>query len=147
MLMQADFYQLTRDPAEKILPVLAAKIFDDAGRLLVVSSDNAQLTALSSALWDYKKTYFLANDIAGNGDDANQPILLSNDPSPINGARFIALADGVWRDEALSFERAFYLFPPEQTDNARAAWRSIGDNDEVTRNYWRQDGGRWVKGP
>jgi DNA polymerase-3 subunit chi len=41
--MQVDFYQLTRDPAEKILPVIAQRVLDDHGRLLIVSDDRAQL--------------------------------------------------------------------------------------------------------
>ena len=147
--MQVDFYQLTRDPAEKILPALAAKIFADGGRLLVVSADNAQLKQISAALWGYKTESFLAHAISDQDaqDDALQPILLATTTDPANRARFIAMTDGEWRDEALGFDRAFYLFPPERTDDARAAWRKLGEREDVTRNYWRQDGGRWVQGP
>ncbi len=146
--MQVDFYQLTRDPAEKILTMLAQKVLGDGGRLLAVSSDEVQLTAISAALWNAKPESFLANAIADGGEgDAGQPILLSFEPEASNGARFIALADGEWRDEALEFDRAFYLFPPNSTDNARTAWRSLGDRDDVLRKYWKQDGGRWVEGP
>jgi DNA polymerase III subunit chi len=146
--MQVDFYQLTRDPAEKILPALASKVLADGGRLLVVSGDEAQLVSLSAALWAYKPESFLANGIAGGGaDDALQPILLSHEAEPANCAKLIALADGQWRDAALDFDRAFYLFPPDHTDDARAAWRMLGEQEAVKRNYWRQDGGRWIQGP
>lgn len=146
--MQVDFYQLTRDPAEKILPAVASKVLVDGGRLLVVSGDKAQLAALSSALWSYKPESFLANRVAdGGADDALQPILLSHETEPANSAKLIALADGQWRDAALEFDRAFYLFPPDHTDDARAAWRMLGEREAVKRNYWRQDGGRWVQGP
>jgi DNA polymerase III subunit chi len=146
--MQVDFYQLTRDPAEKILPALAAKILSDKGRLLVVSSNAGQLETLSSALWHAKPDSFLANAAADDSEaDGVQPILLSQTCKAANDARFIALADGEWRDSAHSFERVFYLFPPERTDDARAAWRALGDQDDVIRHYWRQDGGRWIQGP
>jgi DNA polymerase III subunit chi len=146
--MQVDFYQLTRDPAEKILPALAAKLLGEDARLLVVSNDAKQLTDVSAALWTQKADSFLAHAIADGGQgDAAQPILLSNAADATNGAKNIALADGVWRDEALGFDRAFYLFPPERTDDARAAWRALGDNEGVERRYWRQDGGKWVQGP
>jgi DNA polymerase III subunit chi len=146
--MQVDFYQLTRDPVETILPVLASKILTDGGRLLVVSKDKSQLETLSAALWTVKGDAFLANALAsGDAADVNQPILLSTAIDPANGARFIALADGIWRDEVLSFERAFYLFPPERTEDARTAWRKLGDDENIACNYWRQDGGKWVKGP
>ncbi len=146
--MQVDFYQLTRDPAEKILPALAAKILGDDARLLVVSDSKPQLETISDALWTVKGEAFLANGLAAAEQaDAQQPILLSDRAEAANEARFVALADGIWRDEALTFERAFYLFPPERTDDARAAWRKLGEDESITRNYWRQDGGKWVKGP
>jgi DNA polymerase III subunit chi len=146
--MQVDFYQLTRDPAEKILTILAQKVLDDGGRLLVVSSDEGQLTTISAALWNAKPESFLANAIAEGGEgDRVQPVLLSFEPEASNGARFIALADGEWRNEALEFDRVFYLFPPASTDNARAAWRALGEREDVVRKYWKQDGGSWVEGP
>jgi DNA polymerase III subunit chi len=144
--VQVDFYQLTRDPAEKILPPIAQRVLDSGGRLLVVG-DSAQLDMISAALWHAKSDSFLAHAKTGDGDDSIQPILLSGEPVAANRAKFIVLADGIWRDEALEFDRAFYLFPPDATDNARAAWRALGDKDGVERRYWKQDGGKWVQGP
>ncbi len=146
--MQVDFYQLTRDPAEKILPALAAKLLSENARLLIVSSNEKQLTDISTALWTHKPDSFLANAIADGGQgDLVQPILLSGQAHASNGAKNIALADGEWRDAALQFDRAFYLFPPERTDDARTAWRTLGEAEGVERKYWRQDGGKWVQGP
>lgn len=145
--MQVDFYQLTRDPAEKVLSPIAQRVLDGGGRLLVVGGDAGQLDAISAALWTAKPDSFLAHAKAGEGDDSIQPILLSNEPAAANGARFIALADGQWRTEALEFDRTFYLFPPDTTNNARAAWRALGEADGVERHYWKQDGSKWVQGP
>ena len=143
--MQVDFYQLTRDPAEKVLPAIAQRILDNKGRLLIISDDAGQLDAISGALWTARTDSFLAHAKSGEGDDALQPILLSQDTDAPNGAKFVALADGNWRAVIEDFERIFYLFPPEQTDNARSAWRTLGDG--VERRYWKQDGGKWVQGP
>jgi DNA polymerase III subunit chi len=145
--VQVDFYQLTRDPAEKILPAIAQRVLDGGGRLLIVSEDVAQLDIISAALWNSKADTFLANAKAGEADDAAQPILLSNAAEAGNGATFVAIVDGEWRDEAVGFDRTFYLFPPSHTDNARAAWRSLGDTEGVERRYWKQDGARWIQGP
>ena len=144
--MQVDFYQLTRDPAEKVLPAIAQRVLDGDGRLLVVG-EAAQLDAISAALWNAKPDSFLAHGKSGQGDDSIQPILLSMYPVAANAAKFIALADGVWREEALTFDRTFYLFPPDCTHNARAAWRALGEREGVERRYWKQDGGKWVQGP
>ncbi|OYU01374.1 MAG: DNA polymerase III subunit chi [Sphingomonadaceae bacterium PASS1] len=143
--MQVDFYQLTRDPAENILPAIAQRILDNGGRLLIVSDNADQLGAISGALWTARQDSFLAHAKSEEGDDALQPILLSQDTDAPNGAKFVALADGNWRAVTQDFERVFYLFPPEQTDNARSAWRTLGDG--VERRYWKQDGGKWVQGP
>ena len=143
--MQVDFYQLTSDPAEKVLPAIAQRILDNKGRLLIISDDAGQLDAISAALWTARADSFLAHAKSGESDDALQPILLSHDTDAPNGAKFVALADGNWRAVTEDFERIFYLFPPEQTDNARSAWRTLGDG--VERRYWKQDGGKWVQGP
>jgi DNA polymerase-3 subunit chi len=143
--MQVDFYQLTRDPAEKIIPVIAQRILDDDGRLLIISDDSAQLDAISSALWTAVGDSFLAHNMAGEGEDALQPILLSNNAEAANKARFVVIADGNWRPIEKDFDRIFYLFAPNRTDNARAAWRSLSEG--VERRYWKQDGGKWVQGP
>ena len=145
--MQVDFYQLTRDPAEKVLPPIAQRVLDGGGRKLVVSGEGDQLDRVSTALWSAKPDSFLAHAKAGEGDDAMQPILLSAAVEAANGARFVALADGEWRDEVLGFERIFYLFPPSHTDTARTAWRALANRDDVERRYWKQDGGKWMQGP
>jgi DNA polymerase III subunit chi len=145
--VQVDFYQLTRDPVEKVLPAIAQNVLDGGGRLMVISRDPSQLDLISTALWTAKPASFLAHARAGEADDGFQPILLSSDDKSANGAKFVALVDGEWRDSALEFDRAFYLFPPSHTDNARTAWRSLGQKEGVERRYWRQDGGKWVQGP
>jgi DNA polymerase III subunit chi len=145
--MQVDFYQLTRDPAHVVLPAIANKVLDEGRRLLIVSSDLGQLKTISSSLWNWKAESFLAHGHRGQGDEGLQPILLSQTTEAGNEARLVALADGEWRDEALEFDRVFYLFPPQNTDQARAAWRGLKDKDNVERRYWKQDGGKWRQGP
>jgi len=145
--MQVDFYQLTRDPAATLVPIIAQKVMDAGKRLLVVHADEGERKAISKALWEAKPDSFLAHDIAGEGDDAVQPILIAGLAVAGNEASYVLIADGRWRPEMPGTERIFYLFPPEHTDDARTAWRDLGNKEEVTRKYWRQDGGRWVEGP
>ena len=49
----------------------------------------------------------------------DQPVLIAPDCEAANGARHVALVDGVWRDEALGFERAFHFFD-DQSHRRRA---------------------------
>ncbi len=142
--MRVDFYQLSESPVETALPALAVKMREAGAKVLVVSADAAQLARISDALWAPKGT-FLANGQAGGTDDARQPILLADSLEPANGATYLALADGQWRDGAEGFERVFLLFDETSIENARQTWRSLDGKDEATRNYWQQTGGRWER--
>ena len=142
--MRVDFYQLSESPVEVALPALAVKMRETGAKVLVVSADDAQLARISDALWAPKGS-FLANGAAGGPDDARQPILLADSLDAPNGATYLALADGVWRDGAENFERVFLLFDETSVDGARQTWRSLDGLGEGTRNYWQQKGGRWEK--
>ncbi|MET3470511.1 MULTISPECIES: DNA polymerase III subunit chi [unclassified Novosphingobium] len=143
--MRVDFYQLSRDPAELVLPLIARNTLGAGERLLVVSEDKGQLDRIGEALWTRLPDTFLANGQAGGPHDARQPILLSTTVAPANGAQFLALADGGWRESEAA--RVFLLFPPDRIDDARATWRLLGQREGVERKYWRQDGGKWREGP
>ncbi|MCZ8173374.1 MAG: DNA polymerase III subunit chi [Novosphingobium sp.] len=142
--MQVDFYQLSRDPAEAVVPMLAAKTLQAGQRLLVVTADDALAGRISDRLWSGAES-FLAHGLSGGSYEARQPILLADSPAAANGARFLIMADGVWRDEALSFDRAFLLFDGATIEDARATWRALDGRDAVVRNFWRQDDGKWSK--
>lgn len=145
--MQVDFYHLTRDPVENVVPMLAEKCLDAGKRLLLVCGDHSKNSGLSQALWTKKADSFLAHDFAGSERQVDQPILISDHCEANNGAKYIMLSDGEWREEALQFERVFYLFTAAEIDEARTAWRELDGLDDVTPRYWKQDGGRWVEGP
>ncbi len=146
-MAQVDFYQLSRDPVERVAVTLARKLFDAGDRLVIVARDPALRATISGALWQADASSFLAHDMAGGADDGLQPILISPEPSEANGAQHVLIADGEWRASALAAERVFYLFGPDHLDAARAAWRSLNEPDGINRNFWRQEGGKWRKGP
>lgn len=144
--MQVDFYHLTRTPIERALPQIAEKVLESGGRLLVVAEDPAARSKLDQALWAYRTESFLPHGQAGGGDDDRQPVLIAGTPEAANAARNIALADGLWRDEALGFERAFHFFDEDAIGEARTAWKALAEHEGVERRYWKQDeNGRWEK--
>lgn len=145
--MRVDFYQLSRDPVEHVLPQIAARILDEGERMLIVSAEADQLGRISAALWDAGPTSFLAHDHAGGALPEVQPILLSGTCDAANGATRIALADGLFRDEALAFARVFYFFDPRTVTAARESWRALAKCEDVETHFWRQDGGKWRRGP
>lgn len=144
--MQVDFYHLTATPLDRALPRIAEKIVAGGGRLLIVADPEDQRTALDRLLWSYTPDSFLPHAQAGGDADADQPILIAADLQPANGARHIVIVDGRWRDEALTFDRAFHFFDGDAIREARLAWKALADRDDVERRYWKQDdAGRWEK--
>lgn len=142
--MQVDFYHLTRTPLERVLPRIAERILKGGGRLLIVASDEGVRSQLDQLLWTYSPESFLPHGVTGGEDDARQLVLIGGAAEALNGAENIALADGVWRDEALAFTRAFHFFTDERIPEARLAWKKLAGSEEVERRYWKQDeGGRW----
>jgi len=142
--MQVDFYHLTAQPLERVLPRIAERVVEGGGRLLVVADSDEQRMAIDRLLWTYAPDSFLPHAVADGESDAAQPILIAANTAPANAARNIALADGIWRDEALGFDRAFHFFDAERIVEARAAWKALADRPDVERRYWKQnDAGRW----
>ena len=143
--MQVDFYQLAGTPAEQVIASLADKVLESDGRLLIVVEDDAFLARLDRLLWDQGGTTFLPHGLAGGVDDARQPILLSSSPDAPNQARNLLIADGTWREAALTYDRSFYLFDDGSLEGARLAWKLLAGRDGVDRRYWAREGGKWVK--
>jgi len=143
--VQVDFYQLARTPAEQIIGSIAEKVLESGGRLLIVAEDEAFLARLDRILWDQGGTSFLPHALAGGTDDARQPILLSTSPDAPNQARNMLIADGTWREAALTYERSFYLFDDSTLERARLAWKLLAGREGIERRYWAQEGGKWVK--
>ena len=137
--MLVDFYQLGASPAEAVIASLAAKLLDQGERLIIVARDEAALTRLDRLLWDQGATSFLPHGLAGGADDARQPILLSTMADAPNLARNLLIADGEWRETALTYDRAFYLFDSATLEGARLAWKLLAGRDGVERRYWAQE--------
>jgi DNA polymerase-3 subunit chi len=146
--VQVDFYQLAGASVDQVLPRLAERVLAEGERLLIVADDASVLAHLDTLLWRYAAESFLPHGRAGDGDEAVQPVLLATEPVAANGARRLAIVDGRWRDEALAFDRSFYLFDEGALDRARTAWRALGVIDGVERRFWKRDEeGRWREGP
>ncbi len=141
---QVDFYHLTRTPVETVLPKLLEKILAGGGRALVVAEDAALLARLDDQLWRYDPSSFLPHARFGTGDEADQPVLLSERAAAENGAQFLLVADGRWPDGADAFERV-------SSCSMKRTLLAPGPNGGVlslAKRYWKQDGdGRWVEGP
>jgi len=149
-MARVDFYRLTRDPVERVLPAIATRILGAGDRLLIVAAPAMQRQTIDQALWTLTPVSFLPHGAAGSPDEEIEPILIAGtlDTAPPNRARLVALADGEWRDEALAFDRTFLLFDNSRIDDARATWRKLSAAEDVETHFWKQDDrGRWSEGP
>jgi len=140
-----DFYQLGTTPPEQVIASIADKLLQQDGRLIVVAEEEALLTRLDRMLWDQGATTFLPHGMAGGPDDARQRVLLTTSPDAPNLARNMLIADGQWREAALAYDRAFYLFDDATLEEARLAWKLLSGREGVERRYWAQEDGKWVK--
>ena len=141
--MQVDFYQLAGTPPEQVISSLAQKVLAADGRLLVIAEDEPFLARLDRMLWDQGTSSFIPHGLAGGSDDARQPVLLSTSPDAPNQARNMLIADGTWREAALTYDRSFYLFDNDTLEGARLAWKLLAGREGVDRRYWAQVDGRW----
>jgi DNA polymerase-3 subunit chi len=143
--VQVDFYQLAGTPPEQVIASLADKLLATGGRMIVVADDEVFLARLNRILWDQGAASFVPHGLAGGADDARQPVLLTTSPDAPNLARNMLIADGVWRESALSYDRSFFLFDNATLEGAREAWKSLAAKVGIERRYWAQEGGKWVK--
>lgn len=144
--MQVDFYQLGRTPLEQVISAIAQRLLGEGKRLLIVAEDENLLGRLDRMLWDQGAASFLPHAPSGGSEDARQPILLSTSNDAPNLARNLLIADGQWREAALTFDRAFYLFDAATLEGARLAWKLLSGREGVDRHYWAQEErGKWVE--
>jgi DNA polymerase-3 subunit chi len=139
-----NFYHLTQSPLERVLPSICERLLAAGTRILIVA-DEILLGRLDEQLWTYSKESFLPH---GRTRAQSQPVLLSTEAEPTNGAAAIMMGDGAWREEALAFERVYFFFDSADLEGARSAWRGLRGREGVEPRYWKQDeNGKWVQGP
>jgi DNA polymerase-3 subunit chi len=143
--MRVDFYQLSRDPVEKVVALLAGKVLGAGARLLIVAAEEEMRDALSRSLW--AADGFLAHGLADQPHADRQPIVLSGNCTAPNQAAMLLLADGIWREEATQFDRAMLLFDGNGTEAARKLWLELKAREGMEPRIFKQTAnGGWREG-
>jgi DNA polymerase-3 subunit chi len=141
------FYQLHRQPIERVLPTLLEKSLERGWRVVIQAASEERIEMLDAHLWSYRDDSFLPHGIWREAGDREQPVLLTVDDHNPNGATVRFLIDGARMPaDASSYERIVLLFDgqdAESLDDARARWSEAKQNGfDVT--YWQLDeAGRW----
>ena len=142
------FYQLERQPLERVLPSLLEKTLERGWRAVVQSGSEERLEALDLALWTYTDDSFLPHGTRKDGSPADQPMYLTTSDDNPNGAGVRFLVDGAETQIFEGISRLVYLFDgrdPQATERARRQWQEAKAAGS-TVTYWRQtEAGRWEK--
>jgi DNA polymerase-3 subunit chi len=143
------FYQLLRQPPERVLPTLIERSLERGWRVVVESTSPERIEALDAHLWTFRDDSFLPHGTWREPESAEQPVLLTADERNPNGAHVRFLLDGApVPGDAAAYERIVLLFDGEDPDAvaaARARW-SEGRAQGFEVTYWQADeDGRWQR--
>ena len=141
------FYHLTRTPLEATLPELLEKSLARGWKALVKTGDAERLDWLDRMLWLANEGSFLPHGKAGDGREAEQPVLIGTTGEAPNGAEVLFIVDGaeIGAEEARRFQRACILFDGNDgsaTERARAQWKDL-TGAGLAAKYWSQESGAW----
>ena len=142
------FYHLERSSVDEVLPELVEKTLARGWRALIRSPAEDRLKSLDQLLWTWRDDSFTPHAVAGQDNDARQPVLLSAGDDNPNKAECCFLLDRAEPGGFSDFERTIVLFDGHDESAvtaARGLWkRASGEGASVS--YWRQsEAGRWEK--
>jgi DNA polymerase-3 subunit chi len=143
-MTEIGFYHLTRSTLAQALPQLLVRTLAAGQRALVLGPAGA-LDALSAALW--AQPAWLPHGTAADGDADLQPIWLTPEPEPLNGARFLFMVEGADTDRLGDFDRVFDVFDgndPDAVAAARVRWK-VAKEARHSLAYWQQTETSWQK--
>ena len=147
-MVEIGFYHLTRTGLPDALARLLDRTLQAGQRALVLCPDPAKVKALDAALWACPEPAWLPHGTPADGDPDLQPVWLSTEPEPANGARYLFLVDGAITERSGDFDRVFDLFDGNDAEKVAAArdrWRMAKDAGH-TLTYWKQGPRGWEKG-
>jgi DNA polymerase III subunit chi len=142
------FYQLDRQPLDRVLPGLLERTIERGWRAVVQAGTEERLEALDAQLWTYADESFLPHGTVRDGSPEQQPIFLTVSDSNPNRASVRFLVDGADCAELAPYDRVVYLFDGRDDDaraRARQQWKTAKSAGFAV-TYWQQnEAGRWEK--
>ena len=143
--MRVDFYQLGAAPLEQVIASIAEKLLGEEQRLLIVAEDEACWPGSTGSCGTRGRQLPAARPRRRRRRRAPADPAVDQPDAP-NLARNMLIADGEWREAALGFDRAFYLFD-ERRWKARgwpgSCWRAATASSATTGRRTRT--GDWVE--
>lgn len=146
--MRFDFYHLQKRPMEKVLPLLAEKIFNSGLRAVVLTPSKEKVDYIDNLLWTYNPDSWLPHACYKDDNQDMQPIWITDVLENPNHAKVLILIDNMTFADGYGFERVLDIFngdSEEDINNARVRWKQVKNVDNEL-HYWQQDdNGRWFE--
>lgn len=138
------FYHVEHGSLDAAIAPLIEKCLERRWRVVVVGHEET-VDRLDRALWTWKDQSFIPHGRI-RSDAANQPVLLSTEAVPANGAKVAVLLDGS-DAEADQFERLMVVFDGGDEvvrAKARQQYKAALDAGSPAR-YFQQDRSGWAE--
>lgn len=119
--MEISFYHLTATPLEKALPKLMEKALATGKRVLVLGKAQEKLKLLDTVLWSYSTLTFLPHGVSGEGNENDQPLLLSSTADNQNGAGILVQVEGAKAPSLEGFSKVLDIFDGNNAEETAAA--------------------------
>jgi DNA polymerase-3 subunit chi len=151
-MSEALFYHLETRTLEDVLPGLIERTMARGWRAVIRTESAERAGAIDALLWAYDEESFLPHAQLGEGDPAEQPVLIAVEETWANRPDVLFLVGGAtlssWEGNVADFRRIVLLFDGRDghaLSGARQAWADAkAAGHEVT--YWKQSaGGKWEK--
>lgn len=122
--MELEFVNLKqcgRAPGEAVAR-LAAWHWRQGARVLILAADPQQAAGLDALLWTFDPASFVPHALAGGADQADEPILISQEPANLNHASVLIMTKPPASPQAVppGFQRVIVLIPLEDGPDLRA---------------------------
>ena len=142
------FYHLERQPLDTVLPQLVERCVERGWRTVIQTGSPERTGSIDTLLWTWRDDSFLPHGTAADGDEADQPVFITDEPLNPNAATVRILLDGAAIADPEAYERVVCVFDGRDAENltaARALWKRLsGEGCDCT--YWQQDErGKWEK--
>lgn len=137
------FYHIEHTTLDAAIAPLIEKCLERKWRVLVVGHEQT-LERLDRALWTWREDSFLPHG-RGRTDAARQPVLLTTEAQPANGAKVALLLDGSDADTG-KFERCMAVFDggdEAARAKARQQYKAAIQSGAKARYFQQERGGGW----
>ena len=145
------FYHLEHTAPERTVAELAEKVLARGWRAVVCVDGPERMAQLDDALWAGRGDDTSAVIPHGRADEAHadrQPILISCDNAPLNGAQVLMVLDSAPLDLSLPFIRVILLFDGQNADVvglARQRWAMLKAEGHKLVYWQNSPHGGWQK--